>query len=164
MTDPLRRTTPGPDHIDAVWKRLTTQANAAFDANDLSRAQPLYDRALQEAQWRFRTDRDSATLAGAPPMLVAASANAADCHARAGMLTKAAQLTFDTLDALRDAMSSVTEPPAFRLACFQHLKPALCDYAHCAGSARVAPALIRQTALRTRDAALAFVSENRTRH
>jgi hypothetical protein len=149
---------------DAVWKRLTAEANRAFKSGDLLRAEDLYDQALQEAQRRFRTDRGATTMDSAPPMLVAACGNAAECHASIGDLKRAALLAFEALDALRAAMVDAAEVPAFRQACFHHLKPALFEYAERAETARVTPATFQQVALRTREAALAFLSENQTRH
>jgi hypothetical protein len=155
---------PGPDAVDVAWKSLTSEANAAFEAGDLARAEDLYDRALQEAQRRFRSDRWAGTMANAPPMLVAASANAAECHARNGDPKRAALLAFEALDCLRTAMLDASEHSAFRQACFHHLKPALFEYAERAKTASVAQDTFQQTALCTREAALAFLSENQTRH
>lgn len=157
---------PGPADtaIDAPWKSLTEAANAAFRAGGLARAQRLYDRALDEALRRFRTDRAVATMADAPPMLVAASANAAECLARAGAPRQAVGTARQALEALRAAMLDTSEPTAFRQACFHHLKPALFDYVGRAGDAGIAPGAFQEAAMRTRDAALAFLSENRTTH
>lgn len=150
--------------VDAVWKSLTQNATAAFRSGDLRRAERLYADALQEAQWRFLTDRGATTMAGAPPMLIAASANAAECYACRGDARKAVRVTFLTLDAVRGAMSDPTKHPTFRQACCQHLKPALCEYAERVKAVNVAPDIFQQVVVQTRAAALAFLTENQTRH
>lgn len=155
---------PGAQTVDQTWKAITEAANAAFDKNDLSRAERLYDQALEAALRRFRTDRAAVSMANAPPMLVAAGANASECHSRRGQLMRAVTTTEETLASLRTAMLDASEHPAFRQACFHHLKPALLEYVGRTRAAGVAEATFQKTVLRTRDAALAFLSQHQTQH
>ena len=158
------RSDPADAAIDTLWKSLTETANAAFRAGDLVRAGHLYGQARCEAVRRFRTDRAKATMADAPPMLIAASANAAECLMRAGDPDQAVRTMREALDCLCTAMLDSDELPTFRQACFHHLKPALFDYV---GQARVAGVPhddLRQVSIRARDAALAFLSLMQTKH
>ena len=166
MTERLRCGRPGPadSEIDTLWKSLTETANTAFRAGDLVRAGRLYDQARSEAVQRFRTDRAKATMADAPPMLIAASANAAECFMRAGDPDQAVRTTRDALDCLCTAMLDSDELPMFRKACFRHLKPALFGYVGQARGAGVPHDDLKQVSIRAREAALAFLSENRSTH
>ena len=149
---------------DTLWKSLTENANTAFRAGDLVRAGHLYGQARSEAVHRFWTDRAKATMADAPPMLIAASANAAECLMRAGDPDQAVRTMREALDCLCTAMLDSDEWPPFRQACFHHLKSALFDYV---GQARVAGTPhddLKQVLSRTRDAALAFLSHMQTKH
>ncbi|MEM7178014.1 MAG: hypothetical protein AAF503_09945 [Pseudomonadota bacterium] len=154
----------GPDPVDATWKRLTSAGRAAFEAGDFGHAGDLYDRALQEAHQRFLCDRGTDTMADAPPMLVAAYANAAECHMRRGNPWYAARLASEAVAALCTAMDDEAEHPAFRLACLQHLIPSLNEYAERAQTARIPRAKFQREVMHARKTALAFLSENQTRH
>lgn len=149
---------------DALWKSLTKNANTAFRAGDLVQAGRLYDQARREAVHRFQTDRATATMADAPPMLIAASANAAECLMRAGDPDQAVRTMREALDCLCTAMLDSDEWPPFRQACFHHLKPALFDYVGQARAACVPHDDLKQVSIRTRDAALAFLSLMQTKH
>lgn len=149
---------------DRVWKIFTTAANTSFKAGDFLEAERLYAKALKEAQQRFGNYRASNSMADIPPMLIAASANAAECQARKGDPVRAALLTLKTLETLRIAMLDSSEHPAFRQACFRHLKTALFEYAERAEAISIAPETFQQIALRVRNAALKYISENQTKH
>ncbi|MEM8575764.1 MAG: hypothetical protein AAGF48_14195 [Pseudomonadota bacterium] len=149
---------------DTDWKSLTTEANAAFEANDFLSAEDLYEQALQEARRRFRTDRAPQTMSDAPPMLVAASANAAECHAQMGDLVRAAHVSFEALDALRSAMLDPSEHPMFRQACFEHLKSALMDYSDRVTATEVGTRVFEELVVRTREAALTYLSRKQMQH
>lgn len=149
--------------VDGAWKMLTEMAHTALDAGDMNQAHDLYDRALVEARQRFHADRSPDTLADAPPILVTASANAAECHDRMGDPRHAVLMTSEALHAIRAAMSDTSEHPAFRQACFHHLKLALFEYAERAEIAGVAPTTFKEVALHIREAALCYLTENKTR-
>ena len=149
---------------DALWKSLTEIANTAFQAGDLEQAGRLYDQARREAVHRFRTDRATATMSDAPPMLITASANAAECLMRAGDPDQAVRTMREALDCLCNAMLDSDEWPPFRKACFHHLKPALFDYVRQARTACVPHDDINQVSIRVRDAGLAFLGHMQTKH
>ena len=150
--------------VDRRWKTLTSAANKAFDDGDMARAATLYTEAMDEAARRFRTDRATATMANAPPMLVVACANVADHLARAGDHALAAGTMRWTLDHLRAALLDPCEAPAFRQACLRHIEPALLEYARQAGAAKIGAAEFARVTAAARDAVHAFLSEKRTLH
>ena len=160
IDEPTENATP----VDLRWKVLTKAANKAFDGGDMERAATLYTEALHEAARRFRNDRAPETMADAPPMLVAACANVADHLARAHDEALAVTTMQWALDHMRAALLDPWEAPAFRQACFHHIRPALAEYAHRAEAARIDPVEFARVVRAARDSVRAFASENQSTH
>jgi len=118
-----------PAEGDSRWKALCDRGNAAFAEGRWAEAGRCYDEAAAEAKLVFAAFRRNAPLPGAdaPPMLVVSAANAAENWLRCGHPARAADIIMAVCRDLCDAMADDGLAHSLRLACFQHLKPAMAE-------------------------------------
>lgn len=109
----------------ATWRRLTRQANAAFQAGDAGAAQRGYDAALSEAARLF----DLLAASGANPVPVAAiwvisCHNLAEAALRDGQPDRAEAHYRAAFDRLLQVARDVSAPLGLRMDCAANLKQA----------------------------------------
>jgi len=116
---------------DALWKTLTARANSAFAEKRWYEAEALYLEALAEADALFRaySEETPYSIAESVPMLVAATANIAECWLRCGQPRRAG----DHLIVLCRRLCEVVEREGgredIRQCCFMHLRTAVFELA-----------------------------------
>ena len=162
---PRRPLTPHTDAVDR-WKRITIMANAAFAADRCVDAEPLYGEALAIAGNLFDDACAGRPAPGidAAPMLVAATANAAENWLRLERRQRAGDAMVALCRCLGAAIADERCDATFRLQCLQHLKPAALELAALLQRAGWTDADIAAEVIRARDVALAFLGAITPKH
>ncbi|MDX3928948.1 MAG: hypothetical protein QHC90_24490 [Shinella sp.] len=113
------------DGGDQRWKKLTEQANMAYARGDISLARSGYEAALAEAERLFEAAMERPGRFPAPVIYNVSCQNLAELENRHGDRSKAEAFYRKACDQLHDAARSPATSLAMRVACVQHLKPAL---------------------------------------
>ena len=110
---------------DRRWKNLMEQANMAYARGDIPLARSGYEDALAEAERLFEVAMERPSRFPAPVIYNVSCHNLAELEDRHGDSGIAEAFYRKACDRLHDAARSPATPLAMRIACVQHLKPAL---------------------------------------
>ena len=109
--------------IDARWRDLTKQGNAAFHEREFELAAPFYEAAMQEAEEIFENvAKNGARFGGnAAPLLIVSALNAARCRQGAGLRDEMESALAGAARRLTETLREETAPTGLRRACAEHL-------------------------------------------
>ena len=115
--------------FDGRWKRLTLQANAAFNAGQLEAAGVAYDQALHEARMIFAEawHGHAAVQPHAPPMLIVSATNAANQRRASGHEKAATEQLMSAIRIFTEALTSARSPESLKRGCAEHLPRLLAE-------------------------------------
>lgn len=113
------------DGGDRRWKKLTEQANTAYARGDIPCARLGYEEALAEAERLFQAATERPSRFPAPVIYNVSCHNLAELEDIHGDCHIAEALYLRACDRLQGAASSPATILAMRIACIQHIKPAL---------------------------------------
>ncbi|MEM9179022.1 MAG: hypothetical protein AAGA89_04890 [Pseudomonadota bacterium] len=115
--------------FDARWKRLTLQANAAFNAGHFDAAGVAYDQALHEARMIFAEAWNGHALVQphAPPMLIVSATNAANQRRASGKEKAATEQLMSAIRIFTEALISARSPDSLKRGCAEHLPRLLAE-------------------------------------
>ncbi len=114
-----------PGEADALFCRLTDEANQAFAMSDDAASDRLYDRALAEAERLFDAARAGGSPLVAPMAYTIASHNIAEAKKRAGDPQAAYAAKRRAVEKLVATAESPMDPLPLRVNCIRHLRHAL---------------------------------------
>lgn len=114
-----------PPHSEALWRMLTQQANAAYAQQHTLSAHAKYTEAMTKAEEMLQIFQETGAPLSAPLAFVISCHNLADCLETQKQTDQAAHFLRYACTKLTHLAQRPELPLQARLACVEHLRPAV---------------------------------------